>query len=66
MPVTFSLTDLITFMMEIYGFIIGLFADFVNVITGNMLLLFPVAMGLLAGAIFLVFKIIRKLGIRRK
>jgi len=53
-------------MQTIYTFIIGLFGDFVGVITGNILLLFPVAMALLAGAIMLVFKIIRKLGIRHR
>jgi len=42
----------------------GIFANLINVITSNDLILWPVILAIVAGAVFMALKVIRRFGIK--
>lgn len=61
-----ALKGIITSLGEVSTFVWGLFGDFLEMILNNALIAFPVLFAVLAGAVFMVIKIIRKFGVKGK
>ena len=61
-----TLTGIIESLGTVGTFVWGLFADFLTMILDNALIAFPVLFAVLAGAVFMVIKIVRKFGVKGK
>lgn len=59
-----GIASIITSLGTANTFIWGLFSDFLSMILDNPLIAFPVVFVVLAGAIRLVLKVIRKFGVK--
>lgn len=61
-----TITGIIESLGTVGTFVWGLFGDFLTMILENALIAFPVLFAVLAGAVFMVIKIIRKFGVKGK
>lgn len=61
-----TLDTLISGIKEAVTWIFGLFGNFVNTISSNDLLLYPVLLAMVIAAVTLVIKILRKFGLRSR
>lgn len=61
-----GITDILKSVGEANTFLWGLFADFLSMIMSNALIALPVLFAVLAGAIAVVVKVIRRFGVRGK
>lgn len=61
-----TLTGIIESLGTVSTFVWGLFSDFLTMILENALIAFPVLFAVLAGAVFMVIKIVRKFGVKGK
>lgn len=59
-----SLSDLITSIGTAGTWFWSLFADFIDMIASNSLLLYPVILMIVAGTVGLVIKLIRQFGLK--
>lgn len=58
------MADLITAMQAIFTYLMGLFGDAFETITGNPILYLPILVALAGGAILSVIALIRRFGVR--
>lgn len=61
-----GVTSIFTSLGSVATFVWGLFGDFLGMILGNALIAVPVLFSVLAGAIAIVYKLIRKFGVKGK
>lgn len=61
-----TLDTLISGIKEAVTWIFGLFGNFVDTISSNDLLLYPVLLAMVIAAVTLVIKILRKFGLRSR
>lgn len=59
-----SLTSIVDGIGSISTWFWGLFQDFLDMITGNSLLLWAVAFAIVAGSVGLLVKVVRKFGVK--